>query len=293
MSRTSVKIVSKQENKLDIKSWGVVRKIDVDYKEFDEFMTSIKDQVPTLGKQNEYIWPIGSTAPQFLLDLGDQLRALFNLKSEVSSLGFTIYPKAKKVDPNKETKIDHVPTDMALQIGSRIFGTIGSQESLDLFASSMGKKATGNMRLLSENFLLAPMGVSAGLDVKYSDSSFVKTEKKAGFRDTGFKKNPLKRYFIVVDCGIDASCLMKAISNEAKKTSNGDAQMEQDINDKLNNAFGFQSEVDKIVEAANKSDIIVTTEPSKPTELSEIDKIVELTSDPLSISEGIIKECQE
>ena len=141
------------------------------------------------------------------------------------------------------------------------------------------------------------MGISSGLNIKYSDASSVREERKAGFRDSVFKKNPLKRYFIVVDCGIDASCLMKAISNEAKKTSNGDAQMEQDINDKLNNAFGFQSEVDKIVETTNKNEVIVTSESITEEEPSDIDKIVQLTSDPLSISEGIaleiIKKCQE
>lgn len=269
MSRQGVKIVNKSVGSISADNFGSVRKLDIDYKELDAFMA-------TLPKKDEHVWTIDSVLPPFLVGLSEQLRPLFQLKSEVSSFGYRIWPPAEKVDYHKQILIERVASELSMRIGSRIYITLNSPENLDIHAQGGGKTGDGNVRLFTDYGFLVPLGISSGLDVTINNGTFAKADAKKGFRATGFKKDPLKRIFIVVDCAINTNTLVEAITKEAKKAAYGDTTKEDEIALKIKNELGI-SEVDKVVESVNAVPVNVVPDSRVTEEDSDIDKIINMT----------------
>lgn len=278
------KISVQEMGKIDAASFGVKRRIEIDYQEFDEFMklqvnntrdekSEIDKSKPFIGTKGEYTWPIECKLPQFLQDLTDEFRAMFQLKSEVESFGFKIWPKATKIDPKQEIKIEPVPTELAMQIGSRIYLTVGSSEHLEIFASARGRSGKGSVQLFENYGFLIPIGVSAGLHVIINNATSAKTEPKDGFRSMTFKKNPLKRYFIIIDCKTNSDILIKSIKKETQKANQGDSEKANMLADQITSSLGL-SDVDKVVLVASQptsEDLFLLP---KSCQLDDVDKIV-------------------
>jgi hypothetical protein len=207
------KIVVKKAGFIDPKSFGTVRRSEIiNYEEFKEFFNRSLEN----SENGILVWKPGTILPQYLLDLTEEMKSLFQLKKEVSTFGVRIWNNMKKDEENNIIKVERVPTQFALSVAARIFITIGSNENLNLFASAAGKQGNGNVTLLENQAFLIPIGHAAGIDVTINNKKNFKSESKLGFRPKMYSKNPSKRYFVVIDCITNKTVLADSINKESK-----------------------------------------------------------------------------
>ena len=139
-------------------------------------------------------------------------------------------------------------------IGSRIVVTVGSNQVLDIVASSgqAGQPSgTGQINLVEGNGLMLPFGMVAGVDMSWNHATTITLPPaRKGFRETKVKKRPLSQYMIVFDCINDENILMKAVNSQAKSMTKGNKDQADKVSSQLSSALNL-SAVDQIAERAS------------------------------------------
>jgi hypothetical protein len=244
---------------------------------------------PYLGEHGELIWDQKSILPEAISDLTDQVRAIFSIKAEIERFTVRIYPPATKVDPKKLSKVDRVPEQAAMFVGARIIVPVGTPENLNLEVSMGGSSANSFIRLPKSNGLMTPIGLAAGTDFSWDDSSYGKLPQRKGHRVSTFKKSPLRRYMLVFDGINDMSVLMNTIKQTAKEKAGGDEAKEKELTESFMTAMNVSSDdnvtpsdaeatMSRVVNDMKSCHIIDEgeyTEEEKAEMLRELDPIVQ------------------
>lgn len=273
----SARVKYVQQGTIDTANFGTRRKVAIQYDEVDSFISSVEtrpapyippvittapeetipkpaegDELykPFLGTDGEYIWDNKSKLPSFVQDICDQVRAIFSLKSEIEGFSIRIFTPASKRDWKKTYTVNRVPQEAALAVGARIIIPVGSTENLDITVSAgKSRSGSGSIRLLDQQGLMTPIGLAAGADFTWNDGTSGQMPAHKGFRAMTYKKNPIHRYMIVIDCMNNMSVIAKAINDEAKAASGGDAEKEKEIANHLYMSMGINP-IDDIAEMA-------------------------------------------
>lgn len=272
------RVTSKSIGMIDPKAFGTTRKIEMNYNELKSFIDDQKNNTrtpprevlssgtsvghdekvdltkPYIGETGEFVWCPNAKLPTFLTDMTDQIRAMFQLKKEITNFGIRIWEPATKVDNKKEIKVDRVPMQAALSVGARIFLSFGSRENLILHASAGGKSGDCTVQLFTDNGFMAPIGYAAGLDATINNGNFATEPPRKGFRSSGFKKDPCRRFFVVVDCITNSQVLSEAVNNEAKKLAGGDTAKENILQSQIKEALNL-NDIDTVVNAAQSMSV--------------------------------------
>ena len=286
MSRA--KVIVKQQGMIDTKSFGTKRKIDIDRNELDVWCSDIKGRqppttaeesliddsdIPYVGEQGELIWESKNKQPEYIKDICNVVRSMFSLGKEVKSFSVRIFKPPTKINHKHIVKVEKVPYELAMVIGSRIIITVGSDEMIDLFASSgqKGQPSGGGQIKLNDGYgLMTPIGLAAGVDFSWHNGSMSEGEApRKGFRPVKVKKNPLNRYMIVVDCINDENVLMDAIKGQAKSATGGNQKNADMLASQMAKVMNI-SDVDAVAAAAAGKSYVLEQHDSEVPNLVDL-----------------------
>jgi hypothetical protein len=237
MSR--VKVISRNQNKINLRDFGTQRNVDIDYDEFVRFIESLYPEDIEIGDSGEIIWT-DDKLPEFIKDICQMSKAIFSLKKEIKGFTVRVFKPPTKTDHKKITTIARVPQEQAMTVGARIIIPLGTCEDFSIFVStgqSVSQSGSGSLRLSDKWGLMTPIGLAAGADFTFNDGIEGKIEARTGFRTMSFRKNPLKRYVLVIDCINDMEVLLKAVKDEAKVAAKGDETKAAEFEEKLREAL--------------------------------------------------------
>lgn len=254
----AAKIRMKQVGTIDQSLFGNKRRFDLQVEEIKAFFNSLHPQKveveavregkynksePLLGESGECIWPKGAEHPPFVLGLWKVAEALFNLKAKVNDFSMRIYPPSETVNTGRTATIQHVPMEGVLGVASRVVIVVGSNELLGLYSSAAGRTGEGQLLLQDGWGFEIPLGVAAAVDVSFNDNNSAQRPYQKGFRQSIFRKNPKKRWVIVIDGYTNMDNLLAKVEKKAiAEGSDPRAAIKK---------VAEMSEIDKVVAAAS------------------------------------------
>lgn len=144
--------------------------------------------------------------PPYISTIIRQCKALFNIKEEVESIQVTIYPCATDI-----SKKEHKIKKTAMNIASRVVICVGHREIFNINVTGGGYEGSGKLYVSSGDAFQIIMGACAVADLIYDDTTSAMVSLRPNHRPKPMRKDPLKRYIIVVDGIVDAKVLVESI----------------------------------------------------------------------------------
>jgi hypothetical protein len=168
-------------------------KRSIDTEGVDDFYNNLIKQGSVLDM---YTWE--KDFPEFITGIINQVKGLFNLGENLKSFRVSLYPPALVTSKN----VTKIPKSN-LNILTRIVICAGHRESFEMEIAAGGHNATCNYLCgTNEGFQIAS-GSAPAVTFKYDDTIVGKMPPRKGFRTNTVKKDPTKRFIIIVDPIID------------------------------------------------------------------------------------------
>jgi hypothetical protein len=155
-------------------------------------------------------WSKEDHKPEIIQTAIDQVKAMFNVKSEVKSWTASYYPASASAVKGSEISIP--PGDKGL--GCRFVIVIGTREIANLSVSTGSINAENPMLMLSGDCLNLKITICPVLTISFKNVGAEKLPARKGFRETLIKKIYSNRHVIVLDGHVDVG---DVISHVAKK----------------------------------------------------------------------------
>ena len=178
----------------------------VDTEGIEEFYHGI---IGTETADGNYVWE--SDFPPFITGIVNQVKNMFKFGNDVKSYKVSLYPPA--LIASKDT---HVIAKTPLNILTRVIICSGHRESFEIAISAGGHNATCNYLCTADDAFQITSGSAPAVTLTYNDSVIGKMPPRKGFRSNVLKKDPTKRYIIVVDPIIDEKLLTETLLNNTK-----------------------------------------------------------------------------
>jgi len=175
------------------------RQLDVDG--IEEFYEQIVGQET---KDDNYVWE--KDFPTYILGIINQVKNMFKFDNEVKSYKVTLYPPAF----NKSKDV-HTIQKTPLNILTRVIVCAGHRESFEISINAGGHNATCNYLCAAGDAFQIVSGSAPAATLTFDDTVIGKLPPRKGFRNNTIKKDPTKRYVIVVDPIIDENVIADAL----------------------------------------------------------------------------------
>ncbi len=221
---------------------------------------------PIKGDDGELIWPPEAIVPEPIQAIYDQVRAIYNIKDEVSRFACMVWAP-REVVKGKKVKVHTIPK-APMGIATRVVLTLGGKEHYFMAAGMGSASGDGALTCFPGESFMIPIGVAAAIDFSFDDSTSFLAEGKKGFRTARSHKDPSRCYVIVVDGVVNTERLVRQIKLEADKLSNGNAAVSAKLQAKVGAALDVTPE-GRVAAIAAASD---AKEPEEAPTLVPMDK---------------------
>jgi hypothetical protein len=162
------------------------------------------------------IWNKEEGKPEIIETAIEQIKAMFNVKSEVKSWTASYYPPPAAVVKGSEICIP--PGDKGL--GCRFIIVIGTREIANLSVSTGSVSAENPMLMLSGDCLNLKITICPVLSIGFKNIDAEKLPARKGFRETLVKKTYLNRHVIVLDGHVEVSDVINHVAKKLIKPKN-------------------------------------------------------------------------
>ena len=179
-------------------------------------------------------WGKEDHKPEIVQTAIDQIKALFNVGTEVKSWTASYYPAESNVK-NEEVNIQ--PGEKGL--GGRFIIVIGSREIANLALSMGSTEAENPMMMLSGDCLHLKITICPVLNVIFKNIPAEKMAARKGFREMVIRKNWNTRHILVIESHVEMSDVVSHVSKKLLGKGKTDSS---------------SSEVDAVAEAASTTD---------------------------------------
>lgn len=203
---------------------------------------------PVYDDDGSIFWD-ASHLPPLLEMLCRQIRGAFNMGKEVEGMQVRLFPPPAV---RATTRSTHTILRAPMTVAARIIVCIGSREEFTLVASAGATSGTGHVACISGDAFQVTLGVASAADISFNDSTSYTMEARPGFRASQIKKDPCKRYVLVVDGLVNATVLMEEIKRKAAAISGGNTEVADRITAQMASGLGISS-IDEVAAAAGAS----------------------------------------
>lgn len=229
-----LKIKQKKIAQIDSSLFSTRRRIEASFKDINDWANGLKikstsDKInisnfktdnegniqKTLIENNVFkFFSEDSLKPSFLEDIILQLKLIYNIKHDNSKYSAIIYYPIEKKDKfiPEEFVIKPANSDTL----SRNVIVIGDKENFTLETCMLTSASCEIMCGNCESFDI-PIGIATGLNIKFDNKNNFKIPPKKGFREIKFKKDPSRRFILIIDFYADKNSLLKSIKSETSK----------------------------------------------------------------------------
>jgi hypothetical protein len=154
-------------------------------------------------------WGKEDHKPEIIQTAIDQVKAMFNVKSEVKSWTASYYPASSAV---KGSEVSIPPGDKGL--GCRFVIVIGTREIANLSVSTGSINAENPMLMLSGDCLNLKITICPVLTIGFKNIGAEKLPARKGFRETIVKKIYSNRHIIVLDGHVEVSDIISHVTKK-------------------------------------------------------------------------------
>lgn len=213
-------------------------------------MQKQKYDLPILGFNREITYNKNNKKiPEILERIVDQICRNFVVEKSFGSI--SIYPPMSKKYKNKVHAITIPASDIS--ISKRFFISVGSDENLTFKPQKYFCNDDLTVQYFCKNGeCLCSNGVpNTGLNIELDSEISVSEKPKKGFRGGKQRKDPFRRYFVVLDYDSDPNKHIKYISSKFGEYMGKDNEYANTIAEKLKEGSNYFS-ADKIDQAFDK-----------------------------------------
>ena len=175
------------------------RQLDTDG--IEEFYQEIVGQQTV---DDTFVWE--KDFPPFILGIVNQVKNMFKIDNEVKSYKVTLYPPALI-----KSRDEHTIPKTPLNILTRVVICAGHRESFEISIAAGGHNATCNYLAAAGDAFQIVSGSAPAVTLTFDDNIIGKLPPRKGFRTNTIKKDPTKRFVIVVDPVIDENVIANAL----------------------------------------------------------------------------------
>jgi hypothetical protein len=170
------------------------------------------------------IWDKETDKPEIIQTAIDQVKALFNVKNEVTGWTASYYPPESNSVKGSEVSIP--PGEKSL--GCRFIIVIGTKEVANMAVSMGSTHAETPMYMLSGDCLNLKITICPVLTISFKNVSGEKISLRPNFRPSVVNKNYTNRHIIVLDGHIEVSSVVEHMAKKLikKKDDSSDAVSE-------------------------------------------------------------------
>jgi hypothetical protein len=189
--------------------------------------------------EGEFIFEDSEDHP-VLRDLRIQSRVNFSIGDEITSFKITIKPP-------RAVKGTEIIPPTSFNIGSRIVFPVGESESFSLSVQGVSQ----SVYVRRGSAMQLKMEFAGMMKIEYDNGKFLTVKPEThGFRKVTARKNPEKRYVVIIDGLVNISSLKDVVIKEALSKAGGDEDGARKISSKILSDLGV---VDEIAAAAAAS----------------------------------------
>jgi len=161
-------------------------------------------------------WKNADEKPEVLTTTIEQIRALFNVGSEVKEWTVTYYPAPVH---STEKKGSYLPGETRIPSGgknlaARFVVIVGSRDIANLALAVGSTDAESAYLVMPGDCLNVKIAVCPVLDIYFNNINNEKLAARKGFRETTIKKNVGNRHILVFDAHVEMSAVVGKIKDE-------------------------------------------------------------------------------
>ena len=186
---------------LDLKDMVEKKSIGLEMNDITEFAGSFR------------MWDSDDVKPEIIETTIEQIRALFNIGSEVKGWRVTHYPPTLTVD-RKFINPSLVIKPNKGAMGGRFIIVVGSREVANMGVSMGRTEAETPTLMMDGDCLYIKITLCPVLEVTFNNLNGEKLAARKGFRETIIRKNPYNRHVLVFDGLIEMSEVIEKVKRD-------------------------------------------------------------------------------
>jgi len=177
------------------------------------------DDIKDIISSEKTVWKNDDEKPEILNTTIEQIRALFNVGTEVKEWTVSYYPAPRTAGSNSEKKGVYTPHETRIPaggkgIGARFVVIIGSRDIANLSLAVGSTDAESAYLVMPGDCLNVKIAVCPVLDIYFNNINSEKLSARKGFRETVIKKSVANRHVLVFDAHVEMSAVVSKIKDE-------------------------------------------------------------------------------
>jgi hypothetical protein len=255
MPKGAVMHMAKQAS-LNLSGMADKKRVELEKEEVEELVKDLVLFEPINNKDPSFIWGEQASKPDLLEGTIAQIKALFDVGSEVAGWSVQYYAPPK-INDRKATHSNLVIPAVANGLAGRFIIVVGSREVPTLQVAVGSSGAENHYMLLSGDCMFLKITICPVLNIVFSNSHSEKLPARKGFRETIIKKTLSDRHIFVVDAHVNMTTLADKVKKEFINLS-----AEKKTTDDVNLVASLASSEPKVSEAPESKVIEETKEVS-------------------------------
>jgi len=197
-------------------------KISIDDDGEITYLTPNSDVIADVGNYGQFVYSKNKILPDIIETIVDTAKKLYQTDSLLHQI--IVYPPSKSINNDDIFKLP--PADIA--ISDRIIISVGGLESFKLIPLSICPvKVDMNMTCKNCQSFKLPALYSSVLDIQFDSKNSMYVEPSKGIRGGNVKKNPTKRFVILIDLYQNINESAKNITNKLIRFTGKDSKITQ------------------------------------------------------------------
>jgi hypothetical protein len=204
------------------------KRIDLEKSEIEELAKDLALFEPINNKDPNFIWGEHASKPDLIEGTIAQIKALFDVGSEVSGWSVKYYAPPKFND-RKAAHSELVIPSVANGLAGRFIIVVGSREVPTLQVAVGSSGAENQYMMLSGDCMFLKITICPVLNIVFSNAHSEKFPARKGFRETIIKKTLADRHILVVDAHVNITSLADKVKKEFISMA-GEKKTTDDVN---------------------------------------------------------------
>ena len=251
MPKGAVMHMAKQAS-LNLSGMADKKRIELEKEEVEELVKDLALFDPINNKDPNFIWGEQASKPDLIEGTIAQIKALFDVGSEVAGWSVKYYGPPKFND-RKAVHSELVIPAVASGLAGRFIIVVGSREVPTLQVAVGSSGAENHYMMLSGDCMFLKITICPVLNIVFSNSHSEKLPARKGFRETIIKKTLSDRHIFVVDAHVNITTLADKVKKEFINIS-GEKKTSDDVNlvASMANGTSVSSETKETSEVSEK-----------------------------------------
>ena len=213
---------------LNLSGMADKKRVELEKEEVEELVKDLALFEPINNKDPSFIWGEQSAKPDLIEGTIAQIKALFDVGTEVAGWSVKYYAPPKFND-RKAAHSNLVIPSVANGLAGRFVIVVGSREVPTLQVAVGSSGAENHYMMLSGDCMFLKITICPVLNIVFSNSYSEKLPARKGFRETIVKKTLNDRHIFVVDAHVNMTTLADKVKKEFINLT-GEKKTTDDVN---------------------------------------------------------------